>query len=79
MMRVRRCENTMTGQGSVSGGFQQSSGADKAGSDACTGRAAAAEGESAHSNSRRLITGRLHHRRWQRRHCIGRCVCRINK
>ena len=44
MMRVCRCENTMTGQGSVSGGFQQSSGADKAGSDACTGRAAAAEG-----------------------------------
>ena len=45
MMRVCRCENTMTGQGSVSGGFQQSSGADKAGSDACTGRPAEAEGE----------------------------------
>lgn len=28
----------MAGQLSVSGGFQQSSGADKAGSDACTGR-----------------------------------------
>ena len=58
---------------SVSGGFQQSSGADKAGSDACTGRPAAAEGERVLGAQSRLITGQRlhHHQRWQRRHCIG--------